>query len=138
VVPHGGPHSSFTTAFTAPYAFLALHLNAVVLLVNYRGSTGEWWWLSKVELKLCLIKYLMFFIFVALNVDSTLTTISRVYSVSQFNLFLFLAGFGSSSVSSLLGTIGTNDVADVLLATRDVIQKSKGEWQCLLELQFEV
>ncbi len=43
VVPHGGPHSAFTTSFTAPYAFLALHLNAVVLLVNYRGSLGELW-----------------------------------------------------------------------------------------------
>jgi acylaminoacyl-peptidase len=39
-VPHGGPHSVLTTAFSAPYAFLALHLQSIVIYVNYRGSTG--------------------------------------------------------------------------------------------------
>lgn len=40
VVPHGGPHSQFTTAFIAQYAYLSLTLNVAVLMVNYRGSTG--------------------------------------------------------------------------------------------------
>lgn len=40
VVPHGGPHSCFTTAFMAGYVFLASSLRAAVLLVNFRGSTG--------------------------------------------------------------------------------------------------
>ena len=42
MVPHGGPHSVFTTNFTtiAPYAYLALELHACVVLVNYRGSVG--------------------------------------------------------------------------------------------------
>eukprot|EP01041_Mallomonas_annulata_P010128 gene10128-21122_t len=40
VVPHGGPHSNFVTAFTASNTFLVTALNAAVLFVNYRGSTG--------------------------------------------------------------------------------------------------
>lgn len=39
VVPHGGPHSTFSTAFLAPYTYLCLSLRAVVAMVNYRGST---------------------------------------------------------------------------------------------------
>ena len=40
VIPHGGPHSCMTTSYVASYVFLALHLGAAVLHVNYRGSTG--------------------------------------------------------------------------------------------------
>ena len=40
VVPHGGPHSCMPTAFVPSYAFLAIQLNAAILHVNYRGSTG--------------------------------------------------------------------------------------------------
>ena len=40
VVPHGGPHSCMTTSYVASYVFLALHLGAAILHVNYRGSTG--------------------------------------------------------------------------------------------------
>ncbi len=40
VVPHGGPHSSFSASFLASYAFLCAYLNAAVVLINYRGSTG--------------------------------------------------------------------------------------------------
>lgn len=42
VVPHGGPHSVFTTNFStmAPYVYLALSLRACIVLVNYRGSVG--------------------------------------------------------------------------------------------------
>ncbi len=40
VVPHGGPHSSFSASFLSPYSFLCIQLNAAILLVNYRGSTG--------------------------------------------------------------------------------------------------
>lgn len=42
MVPHGGPHSVFTTNFAvmAPYVYLSLSLNACVVLVNYRGSVG--------------------------------------------------------------------------------------------------
>ena len=39
LVPHGGPHSSFTSSFSPHYAYLA-SLGVAVLLVNYRGSTG--------------------------------------------------------------------------------------------------
>ena len=39
-VPHGGPHSCFSNSFVASYVFLAKTLNAAVLLINYRGSTG--------------------------------------------------------------------------------------------------
>jgi dipeptidyl aminopeptidase/acylaminoacyl peptidase len=40
VVPHGGPHSGFTTSFLASTACFAMQLGATVLLVNYRGSIG--------------------------------------------------------------------------------------------------
>jgi len=40
VVPHGGPHSVTHTAFFPAYTFLVLHLGAVILHINYRGSTG--------------------------------------------------------------------------------------------------
>ena len=40
VIPHGGPHSCMTTSYVASYVFLALHLGAAILHVNYRGSTG--------------------------------------------------------------------------------------------------
>ncbi len=40
IVPHGGPHSNFSTAFIAGYAYLVLALNVAVVYVNYRGSTG--------------------------------------------------------------------------------------------------
>lgn len=62
LVPHGGPHSCFTTAFVASYVFLAKKLGAAVLFVNYRGSTG----------------------------------------------------YGQRSIHSLAGTIGTNDVQDMM------------------------
>ena len=72
VVPHGGPHSAFSTSFLASSAFLASECNAAVLSVNYRGSTG----------------------------------------------------FGQSSVDSLPGNIGTNDVADMLTAINDALKAS--------------
>lgn len=62
VVPHGGPHSCFSTAFVAAYVYLANTLQSAVLYVNYRGSTG----------------------------------------------------FGQRSIHSLAGTIGTNDVQDMM------------------------
>ena len=40
VMPHGGPHASFSTQFYAKVAFYSLQLNAICLLVNYCGSTG--------------------------------------------------------------------------------------------------
>jgi acylaminoacyl-peptidase len=40
LVPHGGPHSCITCAFYSSYAYLASQLNAAVLFVNFRGSTG--------------------------------------------------------------------------------------------------
>ena len=40
VVPHGGPHSAFTSSYLASTNFLCESLNAGVLLVNFRGSTG--------------------------------------------------------------------------------------------------
>jgi dipeptidyl aminopeptidase/acylaminoacyl peptidase len=40
VVPHGGPHSVMPTQFVPAYAFLSMQLNAAVLHVNYRGSSG--------------------------------------------------------------------------------------------------
>jgi acylaminoacyl-peptidase len=40
VVPHGGPHSAFSTSFVASYIFLLSSLNACILFVNFRGSTG--------------------------------------------------------------------------------------------------
>jgi acylaminoacyl-peptidase len=39
VIPHGGPHSAHTTAFSVYYTALAT-LGYAVLLVNYRGSIG--------------------------------------------------------------------------------------------------
>ena len=39
LVPHGGPHSSYTTAWSFAAAFLCC-CNFAVLLPNYRGSTG--------------------------------------------------------------------------------------------------
>ena len=39
VVPHGGPHSATTVAYSASLAFLASRGYAV-LAVNYRGSVG--------------------------------------------------------------------------------------------------
>lgn len=41
VVPHGGPHSVTPTSFIPSYAFLSSALNAAILQVNYRGSTGS-------------------------------------------------------------------------------------------------
>ena len=40
VVPHGGPHSCIPTLFLPSYIFLSITLNAAILLVNYRGSSG--------------------------------------------------------------------------------------------------
>ena len=40
VMPHGGPHSAHTTEFLPDFSFIASELNAALLLVNYRGSTG--------------------------------------------------------------------------------------------------
>jgi acylaminoacyl-peptidase len=40
VIPHGGPHSCTPTAFSPAYAYLCLQLDAAILHVNYRGSTG--------------------------------------------------------------------------------------------------
>lgn len=40
MVPHGGPHSTMTTAYFHAYAFLAYQLGAAVVHVNYRGSPG--------------------------------------------------------------------------------------------------
>jgi pimeloyl-ACP methyl ester carboxylesterase len=41
VVPHGGPHSAFTTAYVSQYSdYLSLIGGYALLLVNYRGSTG--------------------------------------------------------------------------------------------------
>lgn len=40
LVLHGGPHSASPTSFLAAYAFLSSLLNASILHVNYRGSTG--------------------------------------------------------------------------------------------------
>jgi hypothetical protein len=39
VVPHGGPHATFSSAFMISHAFLATSCCAAVLLVNFRGST---------------------------------------------------------------------------------------------------
>jgi len=39
IVPHGGPHSNFSSAFSPHYAALA-SFGYAVLLINYRGSTG--------------------------------------------------------------------------------------------------
>eukprot|EP00899_Mesostigma_viride_P022535 jgi/Mesvir1/3466/Mv11959-RA.1 len=39
VVPHGGPHSSFSTGYVTSHAFLC-SLGYNVILVNFRGSTG--------------------------------------------------------------------------------------------------
>lgn len=41
VVPHGGPHSITPTSFIASSAFLAVHLQAAVLSVNYRYRSIE-------------------------------------------------------------------------------------------------
>ena len=38
--PHGGPHSSFSTAYSASPVLLALS-GFVVAMVNYRGSIGK-------------------------------------------------------------------------------------------------
>ena len=40
VVPHGGPHSCIPTLFLPSYIFLSITINAAILLVNYRGSSG--------------------------------------------------------------------------------------------------
>jgi acylaminoacyl-peptidase len=40
VVPHGGPHAVMSTQFFPTYAFLSMYLEAAVLHVNFRGSTG--------------------------------------------------------------------------------------------------
>ncbi len=40
LVPHGGPHSVTPTSFVASYYYLCKVLNAVIVHVNYRGSTG--------------------------------------------------------------------------------------------------
>ena len=42
IAPHGGPHSVFSTNFNTvlPYTYLAIALNACLVLVNYRGSIG--------------------------------------------------------------------------------------------------
>lgn len=40
LVPHGGPHSVTPTSFVAAYYFLCKSLQAVIVHVNYRGSTG--------------------------------------------------------------------------------------------------
>ncbi len=40
IVPHGGPHSNFSSSFIAGYAYLVLTLNVAVVYINYRGSTG--------------------------------------------------------------------------------------------------
>lgn len=39
LVPHGGPHSAFSTSYIPQYTFLSISLGAAVLMVNYRGST---------------------------------------------------------------------------------------------------
>ncbi|XP_046390748.1 acylamino-acid-releasing enzyme-like [Ischnura elegans] len=41
VMPHGGPHSSFACEYAATTTFFGL-LGFGMLMVNYRGSTGEW------------------------------------------------------------------------------------------------
>ncbi|XP_071446546.1 acylamino-acid-releasing enzyme-like [Hetaerina americana] len=41
VMPHGGPHSSFTCEYSATTTFFGL-LGFGMLMVNYRGSTGNW------------------------------------------------------------------------------------------------
>ena len=40
VVPHGGPHSCFSTSYIPSYAYLCEHGRYAVLQVNYRGSAG--------------------------------------------------------------------------------------------------
>jgi hypothetical protein len=40
VVPHGGPHSAFTTAFCPQYLYTGLMLGSCVCMINYRGSVG--------------------------------------------------------------------------------------------------
>lgn len=40
VIPHGGPHSVFSSAFIPSYTYLMHRLNAFMLFVNYRGSSG--------------------------------------------------------------------------------------------------
>lgn len=39
VMPHGGPHTAYSTTYSA-YTAALLHLGAAVLQVNYTGSTG--------------------------------------------------------------------------------------------------
>jgi acylaminoacyl-peptidase len=39
-VPHGGPHACTSTVFFPAYLYLATVLNAGILHVNFRGSTG--------------------------------------------------------------------------------------------------
>lgn len=39
LIPHGGPHSAFSTAFIAKHAFFASQ-GIAVCAVNYRGSLG--------------------------------------------------------------------------------------------------
>ena len=41
VVPHGGPHSAHSTLYMPSYAYLCGHGGYAILLVNYRGSTGQ-------------------------------------------------------------------------------------------------
>ena len=41
VVPHGGPHGSSSTIYLPSYAFLCSFGGYAILLVNYRGSTGQ-------------------------------------------------------------------------------------------------
>ena len=41
VVPHGGPHSAHSTLYLPSYAYLCGHGGYAILLVNYRGSTGQ-------------------------------------------------------------------------------------------------
>ncbi|KAG8224058.1 hypothetical protein J437_LFUL001135 [Ladona fulva] len=41
VMPHGGPHSSFACEYSATTTMFGL-LGFGMLMVNYRGSTGEW------------------------------------------------------------------------------------------------
>jgi acylaminoacyl-peptidase len=40
VIPHGGPHSCFSTMFDPAVTYLCLQLQSAIMLVNYRGSTG--------------------------------------------------------------------------------------------------
>lgn len=97
VMPHGGPHSAYTTAFSATlYAFMA-SLGYTLLVVNYRGS------IVSSAPPPC-----------QLQSRNSRTHLHHPHPPP-------LQGFGTAALSSLPGKVGTQDVADVLQATKAIL-----------------